>query len=303
MMRILNFGSLNIDYVYEVKHLVLPGETLTSKSFTKFAGGKGANQSAALAKAGASVLHAGKIGRDGLFLKEKLSELGCDTTLIETSETEINGHAIIQVNPEGENAIILYPGSNRTIESSAIDRALEKIGKGDILLLQNEISRVSEVIQKGKKRGVTIALNPAPMDALAAQLPLELIDILIVNEVECAEYLGVPVRKSDYQAMAAQLKAKLNVSELIVTLGSQGVIYHGIESFYLPARPVKVVDTTAAGDTFIGYFLAGKAQGLKARESVKRAMVAAEICVGIRGAMASIPDKAAVDALWLEING
>lgn len=301
MARILNFGSLNIDFVYKVPHFVQPGETLTSGSLQLFAGGKGANQSAALAKAGAAVLHAGKVGSDGVWLKKKLKGLGCTVTAISVDAKEKSGHAIIQIDPSGENAIVLYSGTNRQITVAEIESAFKKMHKGDLLLLQNEISSLPNLIKKGHKMGLHICLNPAPMDGSISKLPLHLVSTLIINETEAAGMLNqgkIVHTISSYKECAKKLKKKFNIKELIVTLGNLGVLYEGEVSFYEKARKVKVVDTTAAGDTFIGYFLAGKAAGIVPRLAVQRAMLAAELCIGKEGAMDSIPSAAQVDKLY-----
>ena len=146
-MKIINFGSINIDHVYGVEHFVRPGETLESESYSVFSGGKGANQSIALARAGAEVLHAGKVGADGGWLKTKLRDNGVDVSLVETVDLP-TGHAVIQVNSEGENAIIIHGGANRTFSSADIDKVLESAEAGDYLLLQNEINAVEKVLEK-----------------------------------------------------------------------------------------------------------------------------------------------------------
>ena len=162
-MKILNFGSLNIDKVYKVPHFVRPGETISSRSYESFPGGKGLNQSIAVSRAGAAVFHAGTIGKDGLFLKEILERSGADTRYLRECG-EVTGHALIQVSEEGENCIILFNGSNYENDRGFMDEVLKDFSKGDILLLQNEISNLDYLLQRGKEKGMRIMLNPSPMD-------------------------------------------------------------------------------------------------------------------------------------------
>lgn len=162
-MKILNFGSLNIDYTYSVDHIVHPGETITSGSLEVFPGGKGLNQSIALARAGADVYHAGLIGEDGIFLRDLCRESGVKTGYIRETETR-TGNAIIQVSEKGENCIILYPGANREQTEEYIDEVLKGFGEGDVLLLQNEINLLDYLISKGAEKGMKIVLNPSPFD-------------------------------------------------------------------------------------------------------------------------------------------
>ena len=159
-MKILNIGSLNIDDVYSVEHFVRAGETISSTSYDRFCGGKGLNQSIALANAGAEASHAGAIGSDGQILKERLEQAGVDTSLIRISTTP-TGRAIIQVVPEGENSIILFKGANHCLNAEDINSMLENFAAGDILLLQNEINNIDLIIKEAYNKGMRIALNPA----------------------------------------------------------------------------------------------------------------------------------------------
>ena len=284
-MKILNFGSLNIDHVYQVDHLCRPGETLASSSYQVFAGGKGANQSAALARAGAAVYHAGQVGPEGQWLIEKLAALGVDMqfTLIDESPT---GHAIIQVDSGGQNSIILYPGANKSITTEHIEATLSYFNEGDILLLQNEINNVSHLIEQAYKRGFTICFNPAPYGPEVQAYALDKVHILVVNETEAMALAKV----NSTEWLIDRLAEAYADAEIILTLGEQGVIYRSTQdSLEVPADLVDVVDTTGAGDTFIGYYLAGKAAQLSAVESLQRATRAAGLCVTRPGAMDSIP--------------
>lgn len=287
-MRVLNFGSLNIDYVYKVDNFLKPGETKAARSLDVFAGGKGLNQSLALARAGARVAHAGRIGAEGRFLVEKLEAAGVDASRVEIS-SNANGHAIIQVDERGRNCILLFGGANRDIDEAFIARALENFGAGDILLLQNEIASIPLIMAKAKARGMTIVMNPAPFDAGIASYPLGLVDIFILNEIEAADLAGV----GDPEAAAIALGARFPTAKIVVTLGSEGSLcVEGGRVIRQKAYKVKAVDTTAAGDTFSGYFLAGLLEGLDTASSLDLGARAASICVTRQGAADSVPARA-----------
>ena len=274
-MKVLNFGSLNIDFVYRVRDFVRPGETIPALSFSRFAGGKGLNQSLALARAGAKVLHAGAVGVDGGFLLELLRENGVDHSLVATVEDTPTGHAVIQVADSGENSIMLYPGANHRITDELIDRALSATEPGDILLLQNEISCITTIMLRAAERGLRIFFNPAPMTKAVAVYPLDFVDTLIVNETE-------------WEALTRwRPPLKVNV---LHTLGARGSVYNG--KIIVPAERVeKVVDTTAAGDTFIGYFIAELLAGRDVESAMKTATRASAWCIQRVGAAPSIPRK------------
>jgi ribokinase len=290
-VRILNFGSLNIDHVYTVDHFVRPGETMSSESFAVYPGGKGANQSTALARAGADVAHAGKIGSDGAWYVDRLREAGIDTTHIDTIGTP-SGHAVIQVNKEGENAIILFGGANQRISDADAARVIGGFSEGDYLLLQNEISAIPAIMRRASDRGMRVVFNPAPMHGSVLEYPLELVTMFIVNEIEGAELTGEREVESILNAMVAWYPDAATV----LTLGGNGVRYAlGDERRSFPAVKVEPLDTTAAGDTFIGYFLAGLVRGGSIEEAVTTATRAAAICVTRKGAAGSIPTQDEVD--------
>jgi ribokinase len=286
--KILNFGSLNIDYVYQVDHFVRPGETLSCESFNKFAGGKGNNQSVALARAGASVFHAGKVGKDGIWLKEKLEDEGVDVSNIEISDGA-SGHAVIQVNKEGENSIIIHGGANQEIQAAGALKVINKFSEGDHLLLQNEISETGEIIKQGHEQGLKIVLNPAPMDEKVLEYPLELIDYFIVNEVEGEQLTG----ENDPELIIEAMRKKFTGSHVILTLGEKGAVYAKNDTLIkVPAKKVTAIDTTAAGDTFTGYFLAFLLEGTDIECCMEIACSAAAKCVTKEGAVDSIPKRA-----------
>lgn len=286
----LNYGSLNIDYVYRVPHFVRPGETLSSTLREVFAGGKGANQTTALARAGAEVYHAGKIGKEGKWLKEQLAQDGAHTELIRETK-ESNGHAMIQVDKTGQNAIILFPGANKQITKEEIDETLTHFQEGDYLLLQNEINHIDYLIKAGSERGLEIFLNPAPMEKGVLNYPLHLVSSLIVNETEAEEL----TREGEFEDMITSLAALYPETEIILTLGREGCFYcANNERLHVPAKVVKSVDTTAAGDTFIGYYLAARLEEQPIKECLEFATKASALCVSRKGAGESIPYKAEV---------
>lgn len=284
-MRILNFGSVNIDHVYAVDHFVRPGETLPSAGYRRFAGGKGFNQSIALARAGAPVWHAGRIGSDGAWLKEQLAADGADVTCLRVGE-EPTGHAIIQVAPTGENAIILHGGANQSISAADAERALEGFGPGDFLLLQNEISEGARILALGAARGLSVVLNTAPFTPALLAWPLERVSVFILNELEGAGLTG----DTDPDRIVAALCTRFASAAVVLTLGRAGVLFgQGPRRIRVPAEAVKAVDTTAAGDTFTGYFLADYARGGGAEAALRLGSRAAAVCVTRPGAADSIP--------------
>lgn len=291
-MHVLNYGSLNVDLVYRVPHISRPGETLGSFSRQVFAGGKGLNQSIALGRAGASVTHAGRTGADGEWLLTPLREAGVATDQVIVGDTP-SGHAVIQVEDSGENSIILFAGENMKQSQADVEAVLAGCPDDTILLLQNEINEVGHLISAGAKRGFHVCLNPAPFCDAVTDFPLDSVDTLVVNETE-AEGLageGTPDEAMD------RLLERYPRCEVVMTLGPDGVLYGcGPERIRLPAEDATVVDTTAAGDTFIGYFLAAKAEGKSATDALKRAGIAAALCVSKAGACESIPVRSEVDA-------
>lgn len=292
-MKVLCFGSLNIDYVYQVPHFVRPGETLSAENFSIYCGGKGLNQSIALSRAGLSAYHAGKIGEDGRFLLEKLRENGVDVRWV-TVAPGATGHAIIQVEPGGQNCILLHGGCNRQVSEEEMQRVFSGFGPGDLLLIQNEINNPEVLIRLGKAQGMRVAMNPAPMDAGITELPLELVDILILNEIEGQALSGA----SDPEAMARTLLARCPQGQILITLGAQGAYYEDAGGRHRqPAHSVQPVDTTAAGDTFTGFFLAGLVEALPVADALKLASRAAALCVTRAGAAESIPYRHEVDRL------
>ena len=285
-MRILNFGSLNIDTVYEVPHYVSPGETLAATRVSRNVGGKGLNQSVALARAGADVAHAGCIGEDGDLLFDFLASTGADVSHIRRM-AGASGQAVIQVDSAGQNSILLYGGANQCITREYIDSVLAHFSAGDMLLLQNEISELAYLIEAGQKKGMTVVLNPSPISPELLAAPLSSVDWFILNEIEGATLADA----QDAEKIACVLQKKYPKSKFVMTLGAEGACFFatGEAPLRVAASPVKPVDTTAAGDTFTGYFFATLASGGSVAQALARATRAAGIAVTRAGAAASIP--------------
>ncbi len=295
-MKILNYGSLNIDLVYALNRFPHVGETMHSDSYEKLAGGKGLNQSVAVARAGQSIFHAGKVGGDGQFLIDTLKSSGVnvDHTFIKNNAS--TGHAMIQLTQKGENIIILYSGTNFEITEEEIDSTLSHFSAGDFLLLQNEINHIPYIIKSAKKIGMRIIFNPAPMTSDVLNYPLDMIDILVVNEVEGELLTG----KSEPSSIIDIAEKKFPESRFVLTLGEHGVMYRdkNVRLEYPAVKVQKVVDTTAAGDTFIGYFVAGLAEApsdtpdnIVISTILERCMKACAICVTRKGASQTIPTR------------
>lgn len=223
-MRVLNIGSLNLYYVYNLDHIVQPGETEASYELNVHLGGKGMNQTVALAKAGVDVYHGGMIGEDGQPFLDACKEFGVHAEYIRQTDTK-SGHAIIQIDKNAQNSILLYGGANQQLTSEYIDTVLADFGAEDILLLQNEVNMLPYIVNRAHEKGMTIALNPSPFN-----------------------------------------------------------------------EKLHAVDTTAAGDTFTGYFLAGLCEGLPIPEVLKMSAKASSIAVSRAGAVPSIPFREEVMA-------
>lgn len=292
-MKILNFGSCNIDYVYSLAHIVREGETLHSDGFNVFPGGKGLNQSIALARAGSFVYHAGCVGIDGTLLTDTLSDNGVDISYIKRVR-EKNGHAIIQVSADGENSIFLYSGSNVMITETDVDNILSNFEKDDIILLQNEISNLEYIVNKAYQKGMCIILNPSPISETIFKLDFNMLSYIIINDVEAKEISGF----DDYKDSLQFLKTNYPELRVVITLGKNGCVYQDKnEMIYHPIYEVTAIDTTAAGDTFTGYFVSCISRGENIANALKRASCASAITVSRLGAATSIPTAAEVDGL------
>jgi ribokinase len=292
---IINFGSLNIDHVYRLDHIVKPGETIAASDYAIFAGGKGANQSMAVAQAGAAVRHVGKIGPEGRWMLERLKSAGVDVSSITVSDKP-GGHAIIEVDKNGQNAIVIHGGTNTMIATDEIDAALASAHAGDLVLIQNEINNIPYIIETAHAKGLPVCLNPAPMDPGVIAYPLAKVSIFVINETEGQALTG----KDNPKSILDEMRVAFPTSRVVLTLGAAGAVYTDEkERIRAEGHKVKAVDTTGAGDTFIGYFLAALASTMPVQACLEIANMAAAIAVTQRGASKTL---AKIGALALPEN-
>ncbi|MGR3466807.1 MAG: ribokinase [Shimia sp.] len=288
-MAVYNLGSINIDYVYRVAKIAAPGQTISARSLTVGLGGKGANQSVAVARAGAKAIHIGAVGPDGGDYVKTLGELGVDTTNV--AEVKFpTGHAVIQVADDGENAITILGGANEAQDVAAIEAALSTGGEGDLFLAQNETNMTRGAARAAKAAGMRVVYSAAPFDASRAAGMLPHIDIIVLNEGEAntlIDELGTPLHQ-------------LPVAGVLTTFGAQGSRFMDNRSLmetWVDAHPATAIDTTGAGDCYLGFFCAGLDEGLTVKDAMELASKAAALSVTRAGATASIPTRAEVDAL------
>ena len=286
MNRALIIGSVNIDKTYELEKIVSPGETVKSLGLRSAWGGKGLNQAIALAKAGADVSLAACVAEEtNAALKSFCAGFGLDASLVR-SVSAPTGHAIIQVDSAGQNCIIVEPGANNAMDPDIINKALAGFGAGDILLLQNEINMMPEIIRAGHEKGMRVVLNPSPITEEILTWPLDMVDIFIANETEGALLSG---KTHPLEILEVLAPAYPNAS-IVLTVGADGAFYKSpAEMFHVDALKVNAIDTTAAGDTFTGYFLSGILNGLDAAASMELATKASAVTVTRKGAADSIP--------------
>lgn len=293
-MKFLNFGSLNIDYVYKVPHFVRGGETLLSESRAVFVGGKGLNQSVALKRAGLPIMHAGLVGPEGGLLLDFLNGAGVDTSKVAVSDTIATGHALIQNDAEGDNCILLFGGANQSLTTDYIDQVLADFGQGDYLFLQNEINHLDYITEKAAAIGMQVVLNPSPINDQLKKLDWNNISILVVNEIEASELTGCPDLTKE--ALVNALRQTFPNHKAVLTLGKEGSVYvDASQVIHQESFPVKAVDTTAAGDTFLGFFMASLIRGKAPEEALRIASKAASIAVTRPGAAPSIPERNEVE--------
>ena len=290
-MRVLNIGSMNLDYVYTVDHIVSPGETEASHEMNVFLGGKGMNQSVALAKAGAEVYHGGMIGDDGQLFLDACRKYGVHEEYIKQVNTK-TGHAIIQIDKNAQNCILLYGGANQKLTAGYIDDVLKDFGENDILLLQNEVNLLPYIVDRAYEKGMQIALNPSPYNEKLAAVNMEKISIFLLNEVEGGQITGL----TEPDAIIEKLLQLFPHAKIVLTLGKDGAIYADADQkHFQPIFKVHAVDTTAAGDTFTGYFLAGLCEGMPVPDVLRMSAKASSIAVSREGAVPSIPFRTEVE--------
>ncbi len=298
-MKLINFGSLNIDYVYDMPHFVQGGETATAAARHIYAGGKGLNQSIAAARAGANVVHAGAIGPDGAFLEQLLKDAGADTSSL-LHVREASGHALIQVIPDGQNAIIVYGGANQRLTEEYVRSVLRRAEPGDLVLLQNETSQTAQIITQAADLGLRVIFNPSPFPTHSEDLPLSRIDTFIVNEIEGALLAGMP-KEQDSDVIFDALRRLYPKTQIILTLGSRGVVaWLDGQRYEQACFQVRALDTTGAGDTFCGYYLASRCQGKSPAQCLHAASAAAAIAITRPGAAPAIPTRDEVEDLLIQ---
>jgi ribokinase len=289
-MSIFNLGSINIDHVYRVAHLPGPGETVADIGYASGLGGKGVNQSIAAALAGAQVHHIGAVGADGKWIIDRLAAVAIDIGDLVVVEGA-TGHAIVCVDAKAENQIIIHGGANRALTLAQIDQALARAQPGDWFLAQNETNLIAEGFATAKTRGLKTAFAAAPFEAAAAAGLIGSVDLLAVNQVEAAQL-------AQHMGMDADA---LPVPELLVTLGARGARYRaGDRVCEVAVFPVTPVDTTGAGDTFLGAFMAARDGGADPEAALRQASAAAAIQVTRPGAADAIPTAAEVAAFLRE---
>ena len=284
-VKVLNFGSLNLDYVYQVNSILIPGETQASTDRKIFCGGKGLNQSIALAKAGVPVYHAGMIGDGGEILLETCRDNHVNTEFIRQISGPC-GHTVIQVDQNGQNCILLYGGANQSITKEFADEVLSHFEKGDMLLLQNEMNELDYIIEKASEKEMQIVLNPSPYNNKLDKCNLNKVTMFLVNEIEGGQITG----ENNPDEILKKFSQMYPQASVVLTLGGDGAVYQDKTGVYRQGIfPVKAVDTTAAGDTFTGYFLASVLEGMSPQEGLRMAAKASSIAVSRPGAAASVP--------------
>ncbi len=296
-MRILNFGSMNIDTVFAVSHAAEAGVSLAVPDPEIHAGGKGLNQSIAAARAGASVCHAGRVGADGDFLLQLLQRDGVDTSCVTVDRAARSGGAIIQVEPEGRNTMLIYGGANRRLEETQLDVVFSQFGEGDILMMQNETNLSRSILCRAAEKGMYTIYNPSPITEVIFDMPYQLVDLLIVNEDEGAALSGGTYPPDE---MLKRLY-ELCPNTVILTLGQAGSCAISAEGvLQQDIFPVKALDSTGAGDTFAGYIAASLARGSSLRDAMRTAAAASALSVTRHGAAVSIPTLQEVEAFLAE---
>ncbi len=295
-MSVLVFGSVNIDRTFRLPRWIECGETISSLSLSTQAGGKGANQAASLARAGGSVKLAATIGPDGLWIKNKLDSYGVDTSLMRVKENTFTGTATILLDEKGRNSIVLYGGGNRENDEEYIRKVFQSFGEGDWLVIENEINNLPLIIESAHERKMRICFNPSPFEEELLSLDWFGIDLIVVNEVEIAQLMKG--KSGSWEEILTSAHALFPASSILLTLGEEGSMFLDKKGGEIISRAIirtDVVDTTGAGDTFLGYFLSSIIGGLTPQKALERATRASSIAVSRSGAMDSIPLRGEVD--------
>ena len=291
-MKMVVFGSLNIDKTYSLEDFVRPGQTISAQKMEQFCGGKGFNQAIALRRAGNEVCFAGAVGQDGQMLLDTLDANGINRDHVKVT-SGATGHAIIQLDKNGGNCIIILAGANGEITEADVESTLADFDAGDLIILQNEISCVPYILRRAHEKGMIVAFNPSPYDGKIAACDLSCVDYLLVNEVEGAEMSGC----TDADSILDALHSRYPALNIVLTLGGDGSVYQTCngERYACGIHKVEAVDTTAAGDTFTGFFLSEILRHGDAEKALHTASVAAGIAVSRKGAEPSIPVMAEVE--------
>lgn len=280
------FGSVNHDFTYSMPQIVHSGETITSTGLSNAWGGKGLNQAVALAATGVPTALWARTGTSNQEVIRFLAQRNVEASYVAADPEEPTGHALVQLDPDGSNCIIIYPGANRTHSKERIGEVLGGYSAGDLLVLQNETNLVAEVVEAAASLGMSVAFNPSPLDGEALSVDLSAVDFLFVNEHEAAALSGAPRPEAALDRLAQRWPR----TQIVMTLGAEGSVWrHGAESCAVGAARSQVVDTTGAGDTFAGFFLGSVLRGLPTKRALEKASWAAALAIGQKGAATSIP--------------
>ena len=298
MGRVVVAGSLNMDLIVQTARIPAVGETLLGKGFRTAPGGKGANQAVAAARLGAQTAMIGRLGRDDFAgaLRDSLAQSAVDARGVQTDPEAPTGVALITVDERGQNTIVVVPGANHALTPQHIEAAAGLLDGAAVLLLQLEIPlpAVQRAAELAHARGLCVVLNPAPAQPLPEAL-LELVDYLAPNESEAALLSGLPVNDLDEARAAAARLRQMGAGAVLMTLGAQGALLADADGVrHTPAFPVKAVDTTAAGDAFLGGFAAALAEGRSPQEAMRRGCAAGALAATRMGAQPSLPQRAEV---------
>lgn len=297
--RVRVIGSIMVDRVVRVPSIVRSGETIAAASIEVHPGGKGANQAAAAALAGANVSFAARTGRDGAFVLDALAERGVDVSPSRIDDGA-SGTAFVQVAASGENAIAIVPEANARFDREDLARAIGGVRSGDLVLLQNETALLEEAIAALRASQVMIWLNAAPAHPVIDFKVLEQVDVLLVNETEAAAIAGATDPHESLERLADRLPKTL----VVVTLGAQGAIAcHGERRWSQPSFEVHAIDTVGCGDAFIGAMAAAIARGADVATSLREGCAAGALAAMRAGAMPSLPTRAEIDRLLADARG
>lgn len=301
---VVNLGSLNMDLVVRTKRIPRPGETVHGQQFTTIPGGKGANQAAAAARLGAKVEMVGRVGDDsfGPTLLDNMRTQGVGVSHVLQDPRAPSGTAMIIIDEHGENSIVVAPGANGRVSRGDLEAARDLLVQARYLVMQFEIPLpvVRDAIALARELGVSVILNPAPAHAVANDF-FQGVYCLIVNETEARAFTDIEVDDLAAAQQAGQALLDLDVPIAIITLGANGAFLVTREqSVHVPARQVEVVDTTAAGDAFVGGFTAAMLKGFDLVEAVRYATCAGTLATMVLGAQTSLPSAAQVQAFYEE---